>query len=245
MENEELKNQTPEQTPEQEPQKPQKKKGFIARHVKNAVLAEILSWVVSLLAALLIVFVLKNFLFTLIRVDGHSMDPTLNDGERLFVTALDVRISGADRGDVVICHYPGRTNGLLGFEWMPIKEKTNFVKRVMAKEGDTYWRENNITFVTYADEADAQMMAERGLATFVEGSTVALDAEYMYRNTGTSQPDPNNKRTLDQDEYLVVGDNRGNSHDSRFIEVGPITKDMLVGKVRCVFWPLKNIRGVN
>ena len=57
--------------------------------------------------------------------------------------------------------------------------------------------------------------------------------------------------TLGEDEYFVVGDNRGNSHDSRdwndsdsSRDVGPITKDMITGHVRCVFWPLDEIRAV-
>ena len=49
--------------------------------------------------ALLVVFVLRTFVFTIIRVDGHSMDTTLANNERLFVTVFDVKISGADRGD--------------------------------------------------------------------------------------------------------------------------------------------------
>lgn len=194
--------------------------------MKKRVLKEIREWVVALAVALLIVFVCKTFLFTLIRVDGHSMDHTLDDHERLFVSVLDVKLNGADRDDVIICHYPGRTSKFLGL----IPYKTNFVKRVVAVEGDTVYRVSGATYVTYGDT----------------GETVALDEQYAARYPGNDY-----EYTLGEGEYFVVGDNRGNSHDSRnwndWIpddDVGPITEDMLVGKVRFVFWPLSEIRGV-
>lgn len=195
--------------------------------IKKRVLKEIREWVVSLAVALLVVFVLKSFVFTIIRVDGNSMNPTLANGERLFVSVLDVKISGAERGDIVICNYPDRYNEpILGI----IKTKTCFVKRVVAVEGDTVFRVNNATYVTYGDT----------------GETVALDEEYAARYPGYDY-----EYTLGEDEYFVVGDNRGNSHDSRDWndwesdrDVGPITGDMLVGKVRYVFWPFSDARSV-
>ena len=55
--------------------------------------------------------------------------------------------------------------------------------------------------------------------------------------------------TLGEDEYFMVGDNRYNSHDSRDWkdsnpngDVGPVTSDMIVGKVQSVIWPLSEIR---
>ena len=41
---------------------------------------------------------------------------------------------------------------------------------------------------------------------------------------------------LGQDSYFVMGDNRGNSNDSR--RIGPLTRDMILGHVRCTLWPL-------
>ena len=101
---------------------------------KKTVGQEIREWVIALAAAVLIALLIRTFLFTLIRVDGDSMYDTLLDGERLFVSVLDVRLSGVERGDVVICHYPNRTSpGLFGIE-----TQTNFVKRVRGVPA-TWW----------------------------------------------------------------------------------------------------------
>ena len=110
---------------------------------KKSVGREIREWVVALAAAVLIALLIRTFLFTLIRVDGHSMDDTLHNNERLFVSVLDVRLSGVERGDVVICHYPNRTSpGLFGIE-----TQTNFVKRVRGVPGDVVERKNNVTYI--------------------------------------------------------------------------------------------------
>ncbi len=96
---------------------------------------EIREWVVSLAFALIAVFLIRTFLFTVIRVDGESMETTLHNRERLIVTVLDMKLNGPARGDVVICHYPGR------------KESDNFVKRVIGLPGDTIWLANGVTYV--------------------------------------------------------------------------------------------------
>ena len=65
-------------------------------------------WIVSIAAALLVVFFIRTFLFQIIRVDGDSMYSTLLNNERLLVSVLDVRLGNVERGDIVICHYPNR-----------------------------------------------------------------------------------------------------------------------------------------
>ena len=187
---------------------------------------ELREWVMSIAVALLVVFVVRTFLFQIIRVDGESMSTTLLDGERLFVTVADVKLNGVERGDIVICHYPNRG-------------KTNFVKRVVGVPGDQVYREKGVTHVVYetigangeAVTVD-EMMDERWALYYINGST---DDYAPY--------------TLGEDEYFMVGDNRYNSHDSRDWndgnpngDVGPVTGDMIVGKVQSVIWPLSEIR---
>lgn len=45
-------------------------------------------------------------------------------------------------------------------------------------------------------------------------------------------------------KYIVLGDNRNNSRDSRAYGVGPIDKSMIVGKVQLVIWPMNKIHGL-
>ena len=194
---------------------------------KKSFWRELGEWVVSLAAAVVIVLIIQNFLFTLIRVDGDSMNSTLWNGERLFVTVADVKFGTVDRNSVVICHYPNRG-------------RTFFVKRVVGVPGDTVYRENGVTHVVY------ETVDENGEVITVDNP---LDAEFVsifYNPANDYAP-----YVLGDDEYFVVGDNRGNSHDSRdwndsdpSRDVGPITKDMLVGRVRCVIWPFNRIRSV-
>ncbi len=201
---------------------------------KAKVIKEIREWVVALVVAVLIVVVIQSLLFRIIRVDGHSMDTTLANGERLFVTVADVRFGSVHRGDVVICHYPGRG-------W------TYFVKRCVAVPGDTVYCENGVTHVVY--EQDGQTVDEALDERFGQYFLYGSDHDYE-------------AHVLGDDEYFVVGDNRYNSHDSRDWNgpdvtgasgndgspdnnVGPISKGKIVGHVRHVIWPLNQIRPVH
>ena len=92
---------------------------------------EILSWILTLGAAVVIALVIRTFLFEPVRVDGHSMDDTLANGEIMFVTKPEYLVGEPQHGDVVICHYPGRGN-------------TNFVKRVIGVPGDTLMFVDNV-----------------------------------------------------------------------------------------------------
>lgn len=227
---------------------------------QHKVLFEIKDWVSSIIFALIAVFIIKTFLVWPIAVSGDSMNPTLEDKERLLVTSYDVRFGSSPRkGDVVICHYPGRTTKWLGI----FTVKTDFVKRVMAVEGDTVKRVNGVTYVndfaldpgaltrntaTYVKNEDGS------ISYFINGIQRELTEEQTYRYKFDYE------YTLGKGEYFVVGDNRYNSHDSREWngpdlprlitnnvsgDVGPITKSMISGRVRSVLLPFKNGRKVD
>ena len=196
---------------------------------KKKIRKEVREWIVSIAAALMVVFFLRSFVFQVIRVDGDSMNNTLADDERLMVSVLDVRLHHVERGDVVICHYPNRG-------------KTNFVKRVVAVPGDLVYRQNSETHVVYeaVREDGSVETVDEVLDAYIPGQF------HAYLNTPDYAP-----YRLGEDEYFVAGDNRYYSHDSRDWndgdpsgDVGPITWDMIVGRARSVIWPVGSIRSV-
>ena len=237
------------------------KEKWAAMTTKQKVLKEIKEWGVSLLVAIAAVLVLKYFLVYPITVSGDSMNATLIDRERLFVTAYDVNIyNGLERGDVVICHYPGRTNKHPVLFFLTVK--THLVKRIVGLPGDTVKRVNGVTYVN--DVALDPLRKSSTSYTYekAEDGTITYycnGVQKDYTDAQTYNKHFDYEYVLGEDEYFVVGDNRYNSHDCREWNgpdlpyhsvnnntghVGPITKKMIIGHVRSVFWPLSKIRSV-
>lgn len=164
---------------------------------------EVLEWVVTIALALVVAFVVRTFLFEPVRVDGHSMDFTLTDGEIMLVTKPEYLLGDPERFDVVICHYPNRGD-------------TYFVKRVVGLPGDK--------------------VAVRDGFLYVNGEK--YEEEYITNRPNYAMLE----YTVPAGTYFVLGDNRSNSNDSHTI--GPIPREMILGKVHCVLFPLNVIRGI-
>lgn len=181
---------------------------------------EIFSWVWTLLAALALATLFRMFVGEPIMVDGKSMTNTLQDGEIVFASKLDYLFGDMQRGDIVICRYPNRLSGNINLGAShTLTTHTLFVKRLVALPGDTLAITNGVLYVNGKAVENPELM----------GSLPAKDYPLI---------------RLGEDEYFVIGDNRGSSHDSRANDVGPISKSAIMGKVKCVIWPLSNIRGV-
>ena len=124
---------------------------------KKSMAREILGWVWTILAAVLIALVIRSFLFELVRVDGASMNDTLANHEIMFVSKLDYAstwlsmpwqdsdakeaaarittgIGAPKQFDVMIVRYPGRGD-------------TNFVKRLVGMPGDSLRIEGGYLYV--------------------------------------------------------------------------------------------------
>ena len=108
-----------QETPIQENQGTEVKETKKEKSVKQ----EVLSWIRELAFAVVVVLIIKTFFFEIITVDGSSMLETLQDGDRLYVSLLTPRFEDYERGDIVICFYPGRTD--------------RCVKRIVGLPGDT------------------------------------------------------------------------------------------------------------
>ena len=100
-------NMAPANTTQEDAAAPKKGKGKKEKK-KKTVGQEILSWVGTLLLAVVIAMSVRALLFEPIRVDGKSMLETLQDGEIVLVTKPAVLLNKLERGDVVIVRFPNR-----------------------------------------------------------------------------------------------------------------------------------------
>ena len=196
---------------------------------KKTVAREILEWILTIVAAVLIALPIRAFAFELVRVDGLSMDSTLANGEIMFVSKFDyastwlsfpwqdeqakeaaARITtGGDprRFDVVICRYPGRGD-------------TNFVKRVVGLPGDTVELREGYLYI----------------------NNEKIDEPYIQDEYRSGWLNTFGPCTVPEGHFFVMGDHRNDSNDSR--SQGPLPRNMIVGHVRSVLYPFNEIRGV-
>ena len=197
------------------------KKGKKAKK-KKTVGQEILSWVLTLLAAVAIAATVRYFVFEPVRVDGHSMDTTLADKEVMLVTKPEVLLGRLKHGDVVVVRFPDRFTQATLRLGAPIdislSNHTLFVKRLVGLPGDVIAVQGGHLYLNDqpVDEpyVDADKFGGRDFARY----------------------------TLKEDEYFVMGDNRANSNDSR--SVGPLSYDMIVGHAKMVLLPLGSLRTI-
>ena len=164
---------------------------------------EVWSAVQTLVSAAVYATLIVTFGVQVARVDGLSMAPTLEDHDRLIVNKLVYELGDPRPGDIVMLYYP-------------INPEKMFVKRVIAKEGDTVRIVDGRVYVNDIPLHDDYVPAE-------------------FRSHDDYGP-----QVIQQGYYFVMGDHRNNSSDSR--HWGPVPKKYIVGKVKVRWWPLQDAK---
>jgi signal peptidase I len=81
------------------------------------------TWMRDLFFAILIAFFIILFVYQPVKVEGGSMEPGLEDQERIVINKLVYRLETIDRGDIVVFRYPRDTH-------------KSFIKRIIGLPGD-------------------------------------------------------------------------------------------------------------
>ena len=149
------------------------------KNIKN-----ILSYILVIAVALLI----KEYIFTPVRVNGSSMYPTLEDGDIMILNEIGYHLNGVNRFDIVVVKKSG---------------EDRIINRVIGLPGETVSFKDNKLFIN-GEEIKENFMHD------------------ITHNFDLSEIDV---EVIPENYYFVVGDNRGNSKDSRII--GLINKKTL------------------
>jgi signal peptidase I len=217
-------------------------RGVAAQDVREPIVVE---YARSFFPVILIVLLIRSFLFEPFRIPSDSMMPTLLDGDFIFVNKYAyglrlpvvnnkiVAVGEPHRGDVIVFR-------------LPSDPSTNYIKRLIGLPGDH--------------------IAVRDDQLYVNGEKIVVQLNGLYQGVGQSGARNSNSRlgterlgevehqVLYQDRqprdydqvvpeghYFFMGDNRDNSRDSRFPEVGFVPERNLVGRAVRIWlnwdWP--------
>lgn len=156
----------------------------------------------SIIVAIIAAFLIITFVFETVSVDGHSMDPTLNNKDRLIVEKVSYYFRAPKPGDIVVIKYPA-------------DPKEKFIKRVVAVGGERVKIENGKLYINDVLKNEPYIL-EPMVSDF-------------------------NEVTVPADTVFVLGDNRNNSRDSRFSDVGFVSYKMVVGRAAFRIYPFNRM----
>ncbi|RLQ96255.1 signal peptidase I [Falsibacillus albus] len=177
----------------------------MSNHKKN----ELFSWIKTLVITLIIVIVARTFLFSNYVVEGKSMMPTLQDGNRLIVGKVDYDLHKPHRFDIIVFH---------------ATETSDYVKRVIGLPGDRLEYKDDTLYI------NGKPLPEPYLKPYKEqlGGTGPLTPDFTLKEkTGVS--------VVPKGKIFVLGDNRQYSEDSRIF--GFVDMKNIVGKVDVRIFP--------
>lgn len=193
------------------------------------------SWlelIVIVAIALGLAFLIQAVVVKPYRIPSESMEPTLDVGQRVLVNRLGNFFNDPHVGEIVVFHPPqgaiSQTSGqpcgvpVAAGQICPRPTPqeatgTNFIKRVVAGPGDTISIQDGHVIRNGKRQADAftRPCADGDGCTFT--TPIKVPAGY----------------------WFMMGDNRGQSDDSRFW--GPIPKKWIIGGAFATYWPPSRI----
>ena len=130
---------------------------------KKSVKREIFEWLICFGVAFAVFGLVNTYAFAMIRVDGASMNETLKDGDRMFVTKWDMRNGEPERLDVVICNYP--------------QGGAYRVKRVIALPGETVQIEGGTVYINGEPLVEEAYIEHKSIRPF--GPVTVPEGEYF------------------------------------------------------------------
>ena len=196
----------------------------------------------SFFPIIVVVLLIRSFLFEPFRIPSDSMMPTLLDGDFIFVNKFTyglrlpvvntevVALGEPQRGDVVVFR-------------LPSDPATNYIKRLVGLPGDHVTVRDKRVQVNGVDQPVTLDGVYEGFGH--TGAQVAIEqlGEVPHRVLYIpNRPSYDFDDVVPAGHYFFMGDNRDNSRDSRFPEVGFVPADLVVGKAVVIWlnWNLPN-----
>lgn len=156
------------------------------------------------------------------QVEGQSMQPNFYNNDIILTNKLSQWLGETNLGDSLGLDY--HRGDVIVFQKPGYND---FIKRLIGLPGDKVALKDGIVYVN-GEALDESQYLQEGLDTL--GGTLLVDG--------------GDELFVPEAHYFVMGDNRKNSHDSRYIDIGFIKRDWLKGKVVLKYWPINEFHVV-
>jgi len=183
-------------------------------------------FILPVVVGLLIAFAIKQFLFSVVKVDGYSMSPNLHNNERVAL----LKTAKIKHDSVIVFN----ANGVDGTKVFTNSNPVYYVKRVIALPGDTvkYTSKGNLYINGKKQSQSYITLKQRTTGTL--GPINLTGKGFTLSSLGEQENWPKTYFKVPKNQYFVMGDNRANSNDGRFW--GLVPKNKVTGVVKAFPW---------
>jgi signal peptidase I len=186
--------------------------------IKNNLLS-LFQIIFCVLLILVIAFTLKRFCFEVVSVQGKSMENTLYDGDLIMIGKLK-KATQYDRYDIIVFKPYSLDDESTADE---DESEMLYIKRIIGLPGET---------ITIHEDGSIVITSKNGETTTLTDDTYGTEIMTRGINWDVSDDDIFETVTLDDDEYFVLGDNRGVSLDSRSVKVQAVHASSILGRYK-------------
>lgn len=177
------------------------------------------------LMAFLIIYPIRTFVFQPFFVKGSSMEPNFLNGEYLIINELGYKktvIAAGEKEILTVDRFKDLKRGTPVVFRYPRNPEEFFIKRIVGLPNERVVIKNKKIKIYNEEHPEGSFLDER---------------EYIPNHFETRGEED---VTLENDKYIVLGDNRSHSSDSR--HWGVLSGDYIVGKVLLRAWPLDRFK---
>lgn len=213
---------------------------------KKSKFRETIDFLLPIIIAVIVALLLKSFVFANAVVPTGSMKNTIGEGDRIIASRLAYINSDPERYDIILFYFPDdesqifvkRVIGLPG-ETVTIVDGSAFITD---KDGNTY--ETDQSFITNGDP-----IGDYGPFYIPEkGETITTDGVFCYAENGMRvgysqfidkycDVSASSEYTVAENLYFCMGDNRNESHDSRFWDNTYVAENKILGEAKFKYYP--------
>ncbi len=177
---------------------------------KKSILRE---YIEAILIALLLALFIRTFIVQAFKIPSGSMLPTLQIGDHILVSKFSYALNNPFTGSSLISFAEPERGDIIVFKY-PVKKDVDYIKRVIGVAGDR--------------------LEIKDKKVFVNGELFEIEQAIHLDKSIQSPRDNYGPVTVPPLSVFVMGDNRDNSHDSRFW--GFVNHKAIRGKAFIIYW---------